>query len=253
MLMDNTKKFSKRAENYTKGRPSYAKSFITMLYGELGFDKNSVIADIGSGTGKFSKHLLENGSKVFCVEPNEDMRKIAEMELSHFDNFISVNGTSSDTGLEDNSVDFITVAQAFHWFDFNKFKKECKRILKDNGKVILVWNTRDLSSEFNKKSYDIYKKYCPAFKGFHGGMKDDDNRIYDFFKNDCRRISFENPLEFTKDKFIKRSLSASYSLVEGDRDFEQYVKELGDLFECFSRNGIVIMKNNTVAYIGKLN
>ena len=250
--MDNTKKFSNRAEDYTKGRPSYAQSFISMLYEKLGFDESSEIADVGSGTGKLSKQLLENGSKVFCVEPNEDMRKIAERELSCFDKFISVEGTSSDTKLNDNSVDFITVAQAFHWFDPEKFKKECKRILKDNGKVILVWNTRDMSDEFNRKSYDIYKKYCPDFKGYHGGMKDDDSRISDFFSGNCQRISFENSLEFTRDKFITRSLPASYSLKEGNSDFEQYIKELGDLFDRFSQNGIVTVKNNTVAYIGKL-
>ena len=250
--MDNTKKFSNRAEDYTNGRPSYAQSFINMLYDELGFNENSVIADIGSGTGKLSKQLLEKGSKVFCVEPNDDMRRIAEKELSQFDKFISVNGTSSDTKLEDNSVDFITVAQAFHWFDADEFKKECKRILKDNGKVILIWNTRDLNSEFNKKSYSIYKKYCPEFKGYHGGMKDDDSRISDFFNGNCERISFENPLEFTKEKYIKRSLSASYSLKEGDKNFEQYLKELGNLFDSFAQNGIVLMKNNTVAYAGKI-
>ena len=251
--MDNTKKFTNRAEDYTNGRPSYAPSFINMLYDEIGFSENSVIADIGSGTGKLSKQLLEKGSKVFCVEPNDDMRRIAEKELSRFDKFISINGTSSDTKLEDNSVDFITVAQAFHWFDADEFKKECKIILNADGKVILVWNTRDLSSEFNKKSYDIYKKFCPSFKGYHGGMKDDDSRISDFFNGNCKRISFENPLEFTKDKFITRSLSASYSLKDGDTNFEQYLKELDNLFDSFAQNGIVLMNNNTVAYIGKIN
>lgn len=250
--MDNTKRFSNRAEDYTKGRPSYAHGFIRALYELYGFNENSVIAGIGSGTGKLSKQLLENGSTVFCIEPNDDMRKIAESELSLFDKFISVNGTSSDTGLEDNSVDFITVAQAFHWFDPVQFKAECRRILKSNGKVILVWNTRDLSDEFNEKSYAIYRKFCPSFKGFHGGMRDDENRIPDFFNGNCQKSVFENPLQFTKEKFITRSLSASYSLKEGDKNFEQYIKELENLFDHYSENGIVLMNNNTVAYIGEI-
>lgn len=162
--MDNTQKFSGRAENYTKGRPGYPSALFDCLYADYGFSDNSSIADIGSGTGKFSKYLLDKGSTVYCVEPNEDMRKAAENELGDYSNFISVNGTSDATALKDNAVDFITAAQAFHWFDAEKFKAECKRILKPEGLIVLVWNTRDMSSEFNIKSYEIYRKYCPLLR-----------------------------------------------------------------------------------------
>lgn len=248
--MDNTKKFSGRADDYTKGRPGYPSAFIDFLYNDYGFSELSVIADIGAGTGKFSKQLLDRGSMVYCVEPNNDMRAIAEKELSNYSKFISVKGSADNTMLDDSSIDFVTAAQAFHWFDANKFHEECKRILKPDGKIILVWNTRDMSSEFNVKSYEIYRKYCPDFKGYHGGMKDDDERISNFFNNDFKKISFENPIAFTKDRFITRSLSASYSLKNGDNGFEDYVEELEDLFERYCINGLVTMKNNTVAYIG---
>lgn len=154
------------------------------------------------------------------------------------------------TGLDNNSVNFVTVAQAFHWFDADKFKAECKRILKPDGKVILVWNTRDMSSDFNIESYEVYRKYCPDFKGYHGGMKDDDRRIFEFFNNSYEKVVFENPIEFTKDKFITRSLSASYSLKSGDDNFDNYIKDLQAVFDKFSDNDIVTMKNNTTAYIG---
>lgn len=250
--MDNTKKFSGRAEDYTLGRPAYSQDFIRMLKENLGFDKNCAVADIGSGTGKLSKQILEIGSTVYCVEPNDDMRRIAQSELGNYSNFKSVNGSSSNTTLDSCSVDFVTAAQAFHWFNAEEFKVECKRILKPAGLVILVWNTRDMSSKFNAKSYDVYKKYCPLFKGYHGGMKDDDKRITDFFDNNCKKISFENPLDFTKEKFIIRSLSASYSIKSGDKNFDSYIKELESLFDEYCENGIVTMKNNTVAYIGKV-
>ncbi len=81
-------------------------------------------------------------------------------------------------------------------------------------------------------------------------MKDDDKRISDFFENDFRKIVFENPLVFTKEKFIKRSLSASYSLKQGDVDYERYIDELENLFDEYSENDIVTMKNNTTVYIG---
>jgi len=248
--MDNTKKFSGLAEDYTQGRPAYAQNFIKLLREEFGLDKNCTVADIGSGTGKLSKQILELGSIVYCVEPNDDMRAVARRELRTYNNFKSVCGEASDTTLNSCSVDFVTAAQSFHWFDTEKFKAECKRILKPDGMVILVWNTRDMSSQFNVKSYEIYKKYCPMFKGYHNGMKDDNKRITDFFDNKCQRVSFENPICFTKEKFILRSLSASYSIQNGNENFESYIKELEDLFDEYCENGIVTMKNNTVAYIG---
>lgn len=248
--MDNTQKFSGRAQDYTKGRPGYPQALFDCLYDKYGFSENSVIADIGAGTGKFSKHLLDMGSTVYLVEPNDDMRAEAQNELLDYNKVVYVNGSSEVTMLDDTSVDFVTAAQAFHWFDAEKFKKECKRILKPDGKVTLIWNTRDMSSAFNVKSYEVYKKYCPLFKGYHGGMKDDDERISEFYDNNCDKLVFENPLVFTKDKFITRSLSASYSLKNGDENFDEYVKALENLFDEYSENDIVIMKNNTTAYIG---
>ncbi|MDE5995582.1 MAG: class I SAM-dependent methyltransferase [Eubacterium sp.] len=120
--MSNTNLFNGRAEVYTRGRPSYPKELIDELYTHYGVSSNSVIADIGSGTGKLSKQLLDKGSTVYAVEPNDDMRSIAENELSEYSKFISVSGNAEDTLLPDHSVDFITVAQAFHWFDIKKFR-----------------------------------------------------------------------------------------------------------------------------------
>ncbi|MDE6723918.1 MAG: class I SAM-dependent methyltransferase, partial [Eubacterium sp.] len=123
--MNNANLFNGRAKVYTQGRPSYPKELIDTLYTHYGVSYNSVIADIGSGTGKLSKQLLDKGSMVYAVEPNDDMRVIAEKELSEYSKFISVRGNAENTLLPDYSVDFITVAQAFHWFDIKKFRLEC--------------------------------------------------------------------------------------------------------------------------------
>lgn len=250
--MDNTKLFSGKAEDYNKARPGYAKEFIEYLYNEIGFNENSAIADIGSGTGKFSKYLLEKGSKVFCVEPNEDMRKTAERELSNYSNFISVNGGADNTALNNNSVDFVTVAQAFHWFDVENFSKECIRILKPRGKVVLIWNRRDVESDLSQANYSVFKKYCPRFKGFMGGMKEDDDRIKNFFNNKYDSVSFNNFVYLDREKFIKRCLSASYSLRENEKEFEKFINELNYNFDKYAENNIVEMKNRTVGYIGEI-
>lgn len=250
--MDNTKLFSGKAEDYSRARPGYANEFIEYLYNKIGINKKSVIADIGSGTGKFSRYLLDMGSRVFCVEPNEDMRKISERELSSYSNFISVIGEAGNTTLKDNSMDFITVAQAFHWFDIEKFRLESRRILKPRGKVILVWNSRDINNIVNKVSYEIYKRYCTDFNGLSGGIIKDDARIDKFFYSRYERIEFENNLHYNRENFIRRSLSSSYSLNPDDEKYDEYIKEIENVFDKYSCDGIIEIGNNTVGYIGEV-
>ena len=248
--MDNTKKFDGYADDYTSGRPDYAKELIDCFYASYGFDKAAAIADIGSGTGKLSLGLLRRGSKVYCVEPNGDMRRVAEKELSAFEGFHSVCGDAENTTLDDASVDCITVAQAFHWFDVESFREECKRILKEGGRVFLIWNVRDMSDPVNADLQDVYKKYCPDFVGFSGGIEKDDARIRDFFRGKYEYEAFSNPLVFDREKFIARSLSGSYSIKEGDENFGEYMKAVTDLFDKYENDGVVTMGNSSVAYIG---
>ena len=251
--MDSTQKFSGLANEYTIGRPSYANAFIESLYSQYGFSKQSVIADIGSGTGKFAKQLLDKGSFVYCVEPNEDMRSGAIEELGEYKSFRVVGGTDSETQLNEKSVDFVTVAQAFHWFDVASFQKECKRILRDNGMVFLIWNMRDVTDEINKNCFAIFSKYCPDFKGFNGGIKKDDARIRQFFENKYEYVEFDNPICFDKSKFISRSLSGSYSLRKGNENYSEYLDALYRVFDKYAKENVITIANKTVAYIGRMN
>lgn len=250
--MDNTSKFTGKATVYSKSRPKYSAEFIDFLYSNVGIKTHSIIADIGSGTGIFSKELLERGNSVYCVEPNMDMRKAAEDMLKDFQEFYSVEGTAENTTLLANSVDFITVAQAFHWFDREGFKKECKRIGKSDSKVILIWNSRVSSSDLVKENAELCKKYCPNFKGFSGGMENPEAYIRQFFDDQYETIRFENNLQFDKIRFIERNLSASYSLKETDEGYKDYIFELERLFDKYASDDSLIMENDTIAYIGKV-
>lgn len=251
--MDNTDNFSGLADDYTVGRPVYAMDFIDSLYTRYGVDEHSIIADIGAGTGKFSKELLVRGSTVYCVEPNDDMRNTAIKELGKYNKFHAINGTDANTKIDDKSVDFITAAQAFHWFDTLLFKKECKRIIHENGTIFLIWNMRDMSSDINRKNFEIFSEYCPKFKGFGGGIKQDDIRIKQFFDNKYEYIEFDNPISYDINKFISRCKSGSYSLKNGDTDYDKYIEALRRLYEQYEKNNLLVMPNKTIAYIGQLN
>lgn len=251
--MENVlEKFNGRANDYVAGRPTYANAFVRSLFFRHGLSEISVIADIGCGTGKFSGQLLKCGCTVYGVEPNDDMRNQAVELLSNYPNFHIIKGTEANTSLENHFIDAVTSAQAFHWFDVGAFQKECKRILKPDGKVFLIWNMRDLEDEVNRESYDIYKTFCPNFKGYGGGIEKNDNRIRTFFSDHYEYEKFNYPLHYTKEAFIRRSLSGSYSLKKGDEMFPEYIEALKQLFNKYEKNGILTMGNHTVAYSGIL-
>ena len=250
--MDSTKNFSGLADTYTTGRPAYAAEFIHSLYTKYGFSPQSVITDIGAGTGKFTRQLLDRGSTVYCVEPNDDMRGTAIRELGGYANFRAVGGTAAETTLADGSVDFVTTAQAFHWFDPEAFRAECRRILKPDGQAFLIWNLRDMADEMNRRCDALYREYCPAFKGFGGGIERDDPRIGQFFGGAYDGAVFDHPLFYDKETFLSRSLSGSYSLKAGDARFAEYLAALGALFDEYEENGILTMANQTVVYYGAL-
>jgi len=249
----NETKFDGRGKIYAKYRPAYPKEFIEYLYSDVGIKKDSIVADIGSGTGILTRQLLEAGNSVFAVEPNSDMRAVAEVDLSAFSGFVSINGSAENTTLDAHSVDFVTVAQAFHWFDRAKFKTECGRISKPNSKIILVWNSRDLCSETVKYGDEVNRKYCPNFKGISGGMRggENENDFYsDFFLRKYESKVFQNNLTFDLDGFIGRNLSASYALKESDENYPAYIAELIACFNTHAVDGKMIMPNVTKSYIG---
>ena len=248
--MDSTKNFSGLASTYTVGRPAYAAECIHSLYTKHGFSPQAVIVDIGAGTGKFTRQLLDRGSTVCCVEPNDDMRETAARELGGYAGFRAVKGTADATGLEDSSVDFVTTAQAFHWFDPDAFRAECRRILKPGGQAFLLWNLRDMEDEMNRRCHAVYQEFCPAFRGFGGGIERDDPRIARFFGGAYDCAVFDHPLCYDMETFLSRSLSGSYSLKVGDARYEEYIAALGACFDEYAENGILTMANQTVVYYG---
>lgn len=181
------------------------------------------------------------------------MRNTSIEELSGYKGFRAINGNANETKLNEKSVDFITTAQAFHWFDVDSFKKESRRILRNRKMVFLIWNIRDMSGAINQNSFKIYSKFCPNFKGFNGGIQKDDTRIRRYFEDRYEYVEFDHPLYYSKDKFISRSLSGSYSLRKGDKNYREFLNELNELFEKYAKGQMVTMENKTVAYIGRIN
>lgn len=246
--MDNTRRFDGKGKIYAEARPSYSEELMDYIKDSLNVPSGGVFADIGSGTGIFSEQLLKCGYRVFAVEPNDDMRKIAEQKLIENPHFTSIKGTADNTTLLSDSIDCVTAAQAFHWFDAESFKKECRRILKPEGKIIIVYNSRDEQAECNLALAEIYKKFCSDFRGFSNGINSEKCR--DFFGGKCEIFCVENAQFYSRQGYIKRVLSSSYSLQENDVSFAEYIEDVGRVFDTFAEGGVLKVPIHTKAYIG---
>ena len=122
--MDATERFSNRVQDYARYRPHYPAAVIGCLEANCGLLETSVIADVGSGTGILTELFLRNGNPVLGVEPNRQMREAGERLRQDYPRFQSVAGRAEATTLPEQSVDFVTAGQAFHWFDRTKAKAE---------------------------------------------------------------------------------------------------------------------------------
>lgn len=245
--MDYTSRFDGKGEIYAKARPKYAAALFAYFKNALRIPAGSVFADVGSGTGIFTEQLLHCGYRVFAVEPNADMRKQAEEKLSHNENFISVSGSDADMKLPSHSVDYITAAQAFHWFDAEAFRRECRRVLKPGGRVILVYNSRDENAACTRALAALRQSFTPEFHGFSNGISDEACRA--FFAESCAVFRADNTQVYDRQGYLNRVLSSSYSLKESDVRYAEYLNEINGIFDRFSADGRITVPTETVAYI----
>ena len=243
----NEDKFSGKADNYAKYRPSYPAEIVDLLYDKTHAD---TVADIGAGTGKFTKCLMAKPWNIIAVEPNPDMYeklKGSTPDITH------IMASAESTGLPDNSVSLVTTAQAFHWFDRDKFKEECKRILTENGQLAIIWNVHG-KSNFRSERDRIFEKYCGMSNSTKiSASKETDNSKFlrDVYFSKMEFCQWDNPMDMDEDGFIGFSLSHSYSIKIDHPDYENFVFELRNAFHKFSKNGIVQMPQYTVCYLGK--
>ena len=249
--MKNDCKFNGKANVYAQYRPTYPEEYLEYLAAECGLHPGIDAADIGSGTGILTRQLLARETRVFAVEPNRDMRRVAEAGLSKYSGFVSVNAAAEHTGLADQSIDLITVAQAFHWFDMEQFQMECRRILRSGARAALVWNSRDETSVLVNELGEVCRKFCPEYAGFSGGIEKTPEIYQQFFREGtCEYRVFRNDLSYDKESFVGRIMSASYSLKESDPKYQDFVDALLLLFDKYSYADRIIIPNLTRSYVG---
>jgi SAM-dependent methyltransferase len=251
-----TSRFSDRVENYVRYRPGYPAEALQTLKAECGLAPRHVVADIASGTGIWTRMLLENGNPVFGVEPNAEMREAGERLLAAFPEFIgkftSVAGTAEATTLADRSVDFVTAAQAAHWFDRQRSRSEFVRILKAGGWLVLLWNERLTDSTAFLRDYEqLLLKYGTDYQDIrHEHTTSEVNQFFDPEPFQDRVFSMRQ--EFDYAGVEGRLLSSSYAPGPEHPQHGQMVRELRVIFDSCAVEGRAAFEYKTRMYFGRL-
>jgi SAM-dependent methyltransferase len=245
-----TSRFSDRVENYVRYRPGYPLEALAVLRSECGLAPSHVVADIASGTGIWTRILLENGNHVFGVEPNAEMRQAGERVLAGFPGFTGVAGTAEATTLANQSVDFVTAAQAAHWFDRKRARQEFLRILKPGGWLVLLWNERLTDTTPFLRDYE---QLLLTYGTDYQEVRHERTGVKEFFDpQPFQEHAFPNYQEFDYEGVQGRLLSSSYVPGASDARYEPMLRQLRAIFDRYAVSGRATFEYKTRVYFGRV-
>jgi SAM-dependent methyltransferase len=252
-FVDPTKRFSGRVESYRLHRPGYPSAIVDLLTRECGLNSTSVIADIAAGTGLLTEIFLARAFNVVAVEPNQQMREACATLTAQYPQHRCVEGTAELTGLDDDSVDLITVGQAMHWFDLKRTRSEFVRILKSGGWCAVLYNNRRLTGDAFHEGYEqILIEHGTDYSKVRDSHLDEDRLAAFFAPNTMRSATFQNGQHLTLDGLMGRVLSSSYMPQPGHPRHEAMSRSVDAHFNEHQTGGHVAMKYDCVVCYGQL-
>lgn len=257
-----TERFTTRVAEYVRWRPGYPDAALDVLAERCGVGPGSFVADVGSGTGILTAPLLARGARVAAVEPNSAMRAAAAERLGSDARFSDVAGTAEHTGLDGASVDVVTAAQAFHWFDPPAARREFVRILRDRGAggreggwVALLWNERSTdASEFLAQYERLLRELAPEYAVVDHRNRASDEAIRSFYAP--ARVEHHvarHEQRFGWDGLRGRVLSSSYVPAPGEPGHDVLLTRLRHLYDQHTDTaGDIVWIYETSVWIGRI-
>ncbi len=250
-MADNRQRFSNRVADYVQFRPNYPKQIFAPLQQQHGFGHNSIVADIGAGTGIWSEQLLEHGATVYAVEPNAPMREASLQLAERYPNFQAFDGSAEATGLADQSVNWITAAQAFHWFEPDATRREWQRILQPDGWVALIWNQRSLDGTPFLRQYEALLHQFGTDYSTVKHTNIEPQRIADFFGTQPACYTAQNAQYFDQAGLLGRAFSSSYTPTPEQPNYQPLRQGLIEAWQQHHVEGKVAFLYTTTVYVGQ--
>jgi len=211
--------FDAWAADYDRYRPGYPPELFATIAQRLALPARPLVVDLGAGTGRASLAMAEMGWRVTAVEPGGPMLEMLRARAAD-DGLIvaTVQASAEETGLDPGSVDLVTAAQSFHWFDQGRALTEMARITRPGGGLALFWNVRDAErSPFVAAYVELLKRSTdstedPGIGRYESGGREETRRALE------GSTAFETPelvqlrqeVTMTADEFMGMAFTASY-------------------------------------------
>ncbi len=218
--------FSGVADAYERARPGYPEDAVLWLAGAEPCD----VVDLGAGTGKLTRSLVDLGHRVTAVEPLPEM--ITQLR-SAVPEAAAVEGGAEAIPLPDGSADVVTVAQAFHWFDHGPALVEIARVLRPGGRIALVWNVRDESDAWVGKLSDA----MVGRTGLEYGATEPIDASGRF--GPVAHAAFSHVHEVDREMLQELVRSRSYCAVLSEEERAPVLQNVDDLFTEHARDGLL--------------
>ncbi|UQZ88096.1 SAM-dependent methyltransferase [Deltaproteobacteria bacterium Smac51] len=244
--MTSSSGFSGKTGVYSQFRPSYPQAALDYLANEAGLSGQE-LAEPGCGTGIFTLLAARFARFVYGVDNNADMLAASREATSACPNIKISEGTAEHTGLPGQSVDAVIAAQAFHFFDKEAFRNECRRIMRPGGKVALIWNSLLEGTLVERLGLLSGAKFRSGLLAGNPEM------VAGFYPGDqYERQVIPNFQAQTREMFIGRYLSSSYAPRKGEPGYEAHLTKLNQIFDDFQKEGIFDHPYYTIIYVGAL-
>jgi SAM-dependent methyltransferase len=251
-MTNSVTRFDNRVAAYVRYRPRYPVALLDCLRSDYGLGPRSTVADVGAGTGILTELLLTAGCTVYAVEPNAAMRAAMAARLNGCPGFRLVDGAAEATGLPPRGVDFVTAAQAFHWFDHAAAQTEFRRILAPGGRVALVWNHRQRGGTPFLEGYErLLQEFGIDYERVDHPFVINPEVLERFFgPRGYRRHEFPNRQVMDYEDMIGRLASTSYMPAPDDPRFPALAERARTLFDACAVQGSVTLEYKTRLYVG---
>ena len=254
LSQDNpTGRFSGLANVYARCRPTYPASAIELIVSRGRLGPESLLVDVGCGTGISSRLFAQRDIPVIGIEPNPDMLRQAELEPAAPGTLMPQyrEGRAECTGLPNEIANIVLSAQAFHWFDADAALREFHRLLKPDGWAALMWNERDESDPFTRAYGDVVRT-LPAAAAVEGPRaRAGDPLLTHPWYQDRERLEFPNEQTLDEDGLLGRTFSGSWAPKE-PAAAEAFAARVREAFGRFQTNGQVVMRYVTSLYLGRI-
>jgi SAM-dependent methyltransferase len=243
--------FSAKVADYLASRPDYPAPLFKALGTACDLPAGALVADIGAGTGLLTQGLLQEGYRVVAVEPNAAMRKACDNLLGPIPGYRSVEGCAEAIPLEPSSVDLVTAAQAFHWFEVGKARAECLRVLRPQGQVALVWNDRVLDDPVHTALDTIFAQFGGARRAALLAHEDRAGVAGFFGATSPREFSWPHEHRLGEEGLASLVFSRSYMPQRESPAGREVAARARQVFARHAADGVLAVRYRTIAIVGR--